>query len=87
MKEDWRPTGGESDKQKNFLNKSYGKPLYGVTSLKKEGDGAGNSGVNSLETTGVYNARYSDNHGRYRDQERDTGKKGEEKDDGRRSRD
>ena len=69
------------------IKKSYGKPLYGVTSLEKEGDGAGNSGVNSLETTGVYNARYSDNHGRYRDQERDTGKKGEEKDDGRRSRD
>ena len=70
-----------------IATKSYGKPLYGVTSLEKEGDGAGNSGVNSLETTGVYNARYSDNHGRYRDQERDTGKKGEEKDDGRRSRD
>ena len=54
-----------------FQNKSYGKPLYGVTSLEKEGDGAGNSGVNSLETTGVYNARYSDNKGRYRDQEKD----------------
>jgi len=83
MQEDWRKTGGESDKQKNFLNKSeplwktwsqkkqYGKPLYGVTSLEKEGDGAGNSGVTSTETAGVYNARYSDNHGRYRDQEKD----------------
>jgi hypothetical protein len=87
MKEDWRPTGGESDKQKNFVNKQYGKPLYGVTTLDKEGDGAGNSGVNSLETTGVYNARYSDDKGRYRDQEKDTEEKGEEKDDGRRSRD
>lgn len=54
-----------------FHYKSYGKPLYGVTSLKKEGDGAGNSGVNSLETTGVYNARYSDSNGRYRDQQKD----------------
>ena len=60
----------ESTAQK-FQNKSYGKPLYGVTDLEKEGDGAGNSGVNSLETTGVYNARYSDNKGRYRDQEKD----------------
>ena len=87
MNEDWRPTGGESDKQKNFVNKQYGKPLYGVTTLDKEGDGAGNSGVNSLETTGVYNARYSDDKGRYRDQSKDTEEKGEEKDDGRRSRD
>ena len=55
--------------------------------MDKEGDGAGNSGVNSLETTGVYNARYSDSKGRYRDQEKDTEEKGEEKDDGRRSRD
>jgi len=54
-----------------FRYKSYGKPLYNVTSLEKEGDGAGNSGVNSLETTGVYNARYSDNKGRYRDQQKD----------------
>tara|TARA_R110002012_G_scaffold237867_1_gene411593 strand:+ start:5937 stop:7247 length:1311 start_codon:yes stop_codon:yes gene_type:complete len=53
------------------IKKSYGKPLYGVTSLEKEGDGAGNSGVTSTETAGVYNARYSDNHGRYRDQEKD----------------
>ena len=68
-----RDVGGkhmETTAQK-FQNKSYGKPLYGVTSLEKEGDGAGNSGVNSLETTGVYNARYSDNKGRYRDQEKD----------------
>ena len=68
-------------------SKQYGKPLYGVTSLEKEGDGAGNTGVNSTDTVGVYNARYSDNNGRYRDQERDTDKEGDEKDDGRRSRD
>ena len=71
----------------NHSVKQYGKPLYGVTTLDKEGDGAGNSGVNSLETTGVYNARYSDDKGRYRDQSKDTEEKGEEKDDGRRSRD
>ena len=53
------------------LKKQYGKPLYGVTSLEKEGDGAGNSGVSSLETAGVYNTRYSDNSGRYRDQQKD----------------
>ena len=34
----------------------------------KEGDGAGNRGINSTDTIGVYNARYSDKKGRYRDQ-------------------
>ena len=79
----------DGSKKKAIISnhKQYGKVLYGVTSLEKEGDGAGNSGINSTDTTGVYNARYSDNHGRYRDQQRDTNKKGEEKDDGRRSRD
>ena len=70
-----------------YKSKQYGKPLYGVTSLEKEGDGAGNTGVNSTDTVGVYNARYSDKNGRYRDQEKDTDKKGEEKDDGKRSED
>ena len=37
----------------------------------KEGDGAGNSGINSTDTVGVYNARYSDRKGRYRDQGKD----------------
>ena len=37
----------------------------------KEGDGAGNSGINSTDTIGVYNARYSDKKGRYRDQGKD----------------
>jgi hypothetical protein len=54
-----------------FQNKSYGKPLYGVTTLDKEGDGAGNSGVISTETAGVYNPRNVNSDGRYRDQERD----------------
>ncbi len=53
------------------MNKSYGKPLYGVTTLDKEGDGAGNSGVISTETAGVYNPRNVNSDGRYRDQERD----------------
>ena len=69
--EDVKRRRGGAKYIKSPIKKSYGKPLYGVTSLEKEGDGAGNSGVNSLETTGVYNARYSDNKGRYRDQEKD----------------
>ena len=68
---DWKTRQNIADKWGEDKKKSYGKPLYGVTTLDKEGDGAGNSGVNSLETTGVYNARYSDNKGRYRDQEKD----------------
>jgi hypothetical protein len=78
------PKGGKSPLKKS---KQYGKPLYGVTSLEKEGDGAGNTGVNSTDTVGVYNARHSDKDGRYKDQEKDTDKEGDEKDDGRRSRD
>ena len=69
-----RDVGGkhmEGSTAHSFQNKSYGKPLYGATSLEKEGDGAGNSGINSLESTGVYNPRYSDSKGRYKDQERD----------------
>jgi len=156
MRQDWRPTGGESDKNKNFVNKisvrnfvntreglpsggdikpistpekklpsgnaptkapkdaprvderdetdvtSYGnrssnqnpkgrgqKKLTSEGKLKsweawlsltqkgynpfkkKQGDGAGTSGINSTDTVGVYNARYSDKKGRYRDQGRD----------------
>ena len=80
-------TVGEGERIAVKSQKQFGKVQYGVKSLVKEGDGAGNSGVNSSDTTGVYNARYSDSKGRYRDQEKDTDKKGEEKDDGRRSRD
>ncbi len=86
---DKKPHDGD-DKRGAYVirsQKQFGKVQYGVKSLVKEGDGAGNSGVNSSDTTGVYNARYSDSKGRYRDQEKDTDKKGEEKDDGRRSRD
>lgn len=133
MHEDWRKTGGNDDKQKNYINKvtqgnkfvnnpsvgsgisakemadTYGgsktKPAKPTKDtkyfddkgnsitreqheaysnkgevrpddlwkawLEKEGDGAGNSGVTSLDTTGTYNARYSDSKGRYRDQEKD----------------
>ena len=42
-----------------------------VNETLKEGDGAGNSGINSTDTVGVYNARYSDRKGRYRDQGKD----------------
>ena len=59
-----------SDASKRGLKK-YGQPHYGVTTLDKEGDGAGNSGVISTETTGVYNPRNVNSDGRYRDQERD----------------
>ena len=132
MQEDWRKTGGQDDKNKNYVNKyqqggkfvntpsvgsgtsasemadTYGgkkvKPAtptdnteYRSTTgkllgrgaegkklqdedlnkatwelwLEKEGDGAGNSGVNSSDTVGVYNARYSNKKGRYEDQEKD----------------
>ena len=63
--------GSKHGNNQRPMNKSYGKPLYGVTSLEKEGDGAGNSGVISTETTGVYNPRNVNSDGRYRDQERD----------------
>ena len=135
MHEDWRKTGGNDDKQKNYINKDYVAPtnrrvsprasttgwqkmidanapkkkqpkavadentkyfddkgnpttkeqheayatkgefkaddLWKSWLAQKEGDGAGNSGVTSLDTTGTYNARYSDSKGRYRDQEKD----------------
>ena len=67
----WKTRQNIADKFQNEKKKSYGKPLYGVTSLEKEGDGAGNSGVISTETTGVYNPRNVNSDGRYRDQERD----------------
>ena len=86
MKEDWRPTGGESDRQKNYLNKGTKPSGKSPADLKikkalkvlekainklKEGDGAGNSGVISTETAGVYNPRNSGSDGRYRDQQKD----------------
>ena len=80
-----KPTGEETTNK----DKPHGASIKGETQpndlweawlLAKEGDGAGNSGVTSTETTGVYNARYSDSKGRYRDQEKDKKERKEDED-------
>ena len=80
-----KPTGEETtsgDKPHGSSIKGEIQPndLWEAWLLAKEGDGAGNSGVTSTETTGVYNARYSDSKGRYRDQEEDKKERKEDED-------
>jgi|TARA_R110000824_G_scaffold273582_1_gene462058 hypothetical protein len=70
--QDPKESGRTNQDPKRPKRDTVGSNQHGSTSFKfKEGDGAGNSGVTSTETAGVYNPRYSDSKGRYRDQEKD----------------
>ena len=73
-------TGGNKPHGESIKGEIQPNDLWEAWLLAKEGDGAGNSGVTSTETTGVYNARYSDSKGRYRDQEEDKKERKEDED-------
>lgn len=77
-----RGEAGKKLQEEDLKNAGEIQPndLWEAWLLAKEGDGAGNSGVTSTETTGVYNARYSDSKGRYRDQEKDKKERKEDED-------